>query len=228
LNTIDRITKYGELAPNSRKLDDDEILQQPIVRNLDEGKYIPLSDANPMNETIMERVRRSESVTIVRRNSLINTSHSLGKKSFDNVRKSIISLPHNMHDNQSTSSESSNRTAAISRTAGQPFPSTVRPMAFIRRHLTNLVIRNILRKKNNETVDDRPDDDEDEAERTLINDGSNGDLKYKASRYSKEQTQFDRTQLLQTIVNAHDGPIWCMRYRSKMTHDVRERSFDAN
>ncbi|CAF1564852.1 unnamed protein product, partial [Adineta ricciae] len=71
LHTIDRITKYGELSPNSRKLNDDEILQQPIVRNLDNGKYMPLIDANPMTQTILERVRRSESMIPSRRGSLI-------------------------------------------------------------------------------------------------------------------------------------------------------------
>ncbi|CAF4408725.1 unnamed protein product, partial [Rotaria magnacalcarata] len=32
------------------------------------------------------------------------------------------------------------------------------------------------------------------------------------SRNLKEQPQFDKTQLLQTIVNAHNGPIWCMKF----------------
>ncbi|CAF4902260.1 unnamed protein product, partial [Rotaria socialis] len=61
----------------------------------------------------------------------------------------------------------------------------------------------------NDVVD--MDEEEEDGERLLINDGSNGDLKYKSSRNLKEQPQFDKTQLLQTIVNAHNGPIWCMK-----------------
>ncbi|UJR20818.1 hypothetical protein I4U23_023930 [Adineta vaga] len=215
LNTIDHITKYGELSPNGRKLSDNEILQQLIVHNLDNGKYIPLTDANPMNETIMERVRGTESIKILRSNSSINSNNSLRKKSIDNIRKSTISLPHNIPDNESTSSESSSQTVARSIIDRQASASNLRRETSIRKQLTNLVMRNILRKGKHKTTDnhhDTGDDEEDDTERALINDGSNGDLKYKASRYLKEQTQFDKTQLLQTIVNAHNGPIWCMRF----------------
>ncbi|CAF1483236.1 unnamed protein product [Adineta steineri] len=219
LHTIDRITKYGELSPNSRKLNDDEILQQPIVRNLDNGKYMPLIDANPMTQTILERVRRSESMIPSRRGSLINSSLSLRQKSIDNLRKSAMNLSHKTYhndDNESTSSESSNHTVATSPPiSNQSSPTTVRRGTSIRKQLVHLVAKNILRKEKIKTIDDRHDtgdDEEDETGRVLINDGSNGDLKYKASRYLKEPAQFDKTQLLQTIVNAHSGPIWCMRF----------------
>ena len=75
------LTKYGEISPNSRKLNDDEILRQPIVRNLDNGKYIPLSDANPMTQTIMERVHGS--MISLRQNSMFNSNINIRKNSSD-------------------------------------------------------------------------------------------------------------------------------------------------
>ncbi|CAF1510829.1 unnamed protein product [Adineta ricciae] len=203
LNTIDRITRYGELHPNGRKLNDEEILQQPIVRNLDDGRYIPLNATNPMDLTIMERIRETESMVALRRNSLINSANNSRKKS-------TVSLPDKTHDDLSMSSESSSQTVARSILERQSSGSSFRRTTSFRKQLTNLVVRNILRKRQSKIGNH--DDDEDDTERALINDGSNGDLKYKASRYLKEQTQFDKTQLLQTIVNAHDGPIWCMRF----------------
>lgn len=216
LSMIDRITKYGEISPNSRKLNDDEILQQPIVHNLDSGKYIPLSDANPMTQTIMERVHGRNSIT-----------SNFRKTSSDmlNLNKSEPNLSRqkskNNNDNQSTSSASSStkssQTTVLSLSAAphNSSPSSNQTNISVKKKLTNLVMKNILRRKkpSKKKHDDEMNeiDDEEDSEKLLINDGLNGDLKYKASRYLKEQAQFDRTQLLQTIVDAHDGPIWCMR-----------------
>ncbi|CAF2557183.1 unnamed protein product [Rotaria sp. Silwood2] len=234
LHIIDHITKFGELSPNSRKLDDEEILQQPIVLNLDSGKYIPLSDANPMTQTIMQRTHRSGSIITVRGNSILNSRNNLRKSSSDNntLSKSEMNLSHKKNkkhgnqddeDNESTSSETSSTKSSVttlrssSSVIDKSLTSTTHSPLSIKKQLRNLVVNNFLRKKkskaayeNNNTGD--IDDEEDDTERSLINDGSNGDLKYKASRYLKEHTQFDKTQLLQTIVNAHDGPIWCMKF----------------
>lgn len=229
LSTIDHLTRYGELFPNSRKLNDEEILQQPIVLNLDNGQYIPLSDANPMIQTIMERTHRAESIANLRHNTLKKSLSSLRRSSSENNSFSIsdINLSHKRHkkhggdDNESTSSGSSStkssHTTGISSsstTSKSLASSSSRPS--IKKQLKNLVVKNFFRKKKHEAPVDHQhaidiDEEEDDTERLLINDGSNGDLKYKASRHLKEQTQFDKTQLLQTIVNAHSGPIWCMK-----------------
>ncbi|CAF0943902.1 unnamed protein product [Rotaria sordida] len=243
LHMIDRITKFGELS-NSQKLDDDEILQQPIVLDLDSGKYIPLSDANPMIRTIMQRTHRSGSIITVRHNSVLNHRNSIRKSSSDNnntLSKSELNLSHkknkkhkkhkknenNNDDNESTSSEtSSTKSSRItigssSSAIDKSLTSNTHSSLSIRKQLKNLVVKNILRKKKPKTTDDNNntnnnpgdiDDEEDDTEKSLINDGSNGDLTYKASRYLKEPTQFDKTQLLQTIVDAHNGPIWCMKF----------------
>lgn len=182
LNTIDRITKYGEIHPNSQKLNDDEILRQPIVRNLDNGKYIPLSDANPMTQTILERVQRSNSVVPMKDHNLSSSSSS-----------SLSSQLSQANDGTSTISKSS---------ANSSTPTTVR------KQISKFVVKNLLRKNKAKSVTPSEIDDD---EKLLINDGSNGDLKYKASRYLKQDEQFESTQLLQTFVNAHNGPIWCMK-----------------
>ena len=248
LNLIDRVTKFGELLPYSQKLNDEEILRQPIVRNLDSGKYIPLCDANPMTQTIMERAHGSASVistrhtsilinSNLRRNSTDNHNHTLnGMNSTEghSVRRKTKIKGGEQDDDEdddddenestssATSSTKSSHTTAVSSSsaASKSSTSAARTASSLfhggKRQLTKLVVRNFLRRGAKKTTSDRHDiadinDDEDDGERVLINDGSNGDLKYKASRNSKEQAQFDRTQLLQTIVNAHDGPIWCMR-----------------
>jgi hypothetical protein len=235
---IDRITKFGDLSPDSQKLNDDEILQQPIVRNLDNGKYMPLSDANPMTQTILERVHASGGNPISSRHNSFLKNHSLRRNSSDHHSHPMSSLEDSLarlkrksngndeDENASTSSESSStkssHTTAMSSesAASKSSPSITRSAtSFFRggkRQLTKLLTRNFLRKGGQKHSADRPetgdlDDEEDDGERVLINDGSNGDLKYKASRHLKEQAQFDKTQLLQTIVSAHDGPIWCMR-----------------
>ena len=238
LNIIDRITKFGELSPNSEKLNDDEILQQPIVRNLDNGNYMPLGDANPMTQTILERVHASGGNLISPRRSSFLKSHSLRRNSSDHLAHVMSSLEDSLsrlkrkstgndeEENISSSSESSStkssHTTAMSSesaTSKSSAPSMRSAKSFLRGgkwQLTKLLTRNFLRKRGHKHSSDRPetpdlDDEEEDGERVLINDGSNGDLKYKASRNLKEQAQFDKTQLLQTIVQAHDGPIWCMR-----------------
>jgi hypothetical protein len=130
-------------------------------------------------------------------------------------------------DNESTSSESSStkssHTIAVSSsssTTNKASTTAIRAASSLfhggKRHLAKFVNRSFLRKGGKKTLPGHHDvadidEEEDDGERLLINDGSNGDLKYKASRNLKEQPQFDKTQLLQTIVNAHHGPIWCMR-----------------
>lgn len=230
---IDRITKFGEVSADSTKLDDEEILQQPIVLDLDSGKYIPLSDANPMTRTLMQRTSRAGSIITLRQNSIFNSRHNVRKHSSDNnpLSKSEMNLSNPIHrrhskiqdeDNESTSSESSSTksshttVASSSSVTDKSSISTVQSPVSIRKQIKNLVVKSFSRKKKRKPAEDYQnsgeiDDEEDDAERILINDGSNGDLKYKASRYLKEQAQFDKTQLLQTIVNAHNGPIWCMK-----------------
>lgn len=130
-------------------------------------------------------------------------------------------------DNESTSSESSStkssHTMPISSSSSTTNKSTTAALRAAsslfhggKRQLTRLVNRSFLRKTGKKPIHGHVhvndvDDEEDDGERLLINDGSNGDLKYKASRNLKEQPYFDKTQLLQTIVSAHNGPIWCMR-----------------
>jgi hypothetical protein len=176
-----------------------------------------------MTQTIMERVHGSSTMITLR-------SNSIRKNTLDtnNLSKSDLNLSRQKHknqdkdnDNESTSSGSSRSTkssqatvTSSSLTAGKSPTSGTNAAKSIRKQLKKLAVRNFLRREKNQKNDDHQDtadDDEDDHERILINDGSNGDLKYKASRYLKEQPQFDKTQLLQTIVNAHDGPIWCMK-----------------
>ena len=238
LNLIDRITRFGELTPNSHKLNDEEILQQPIVRDLDNGKYIPLCDANPMTETIMKRANASgANLMIPRHNSVLKNHHS-GKSmpehhhshaiddSNDNSSRSTQKKV-NLNDGDGSSSSESSSTRSTYTTGVSSSSTTSKSSKSIgrsttsffqgsKKQLTKLVVKNFLRRGTKKTNDEHTEtidgeDDDEEAERIPINDGSNGDLKYKASRTFKEQAQFDKTQLLQTIVNAHDGPIWCMK-----------------
>jgi hypothetical protein len=210
-----------------------------MVHNLDNTKYIPLTDANPMTQTILERVHGSGNIMTLRRNSIL-TNNILRRNSSDNdninrTNSLEINTSRQRHkssgeeedgDNESTSSESSStkssHTIPISSSSVTNKSSTaaMRAAASLfhdgKRQLTRLVARSFLRKTGKKLAHGRQDivdieEEEEDGERLLINDGSNGDLKYKASRNLKEQPQFDKTQLLQTIVNAHHGPIWCMR-----------------
>lgn len=217
--TIDRITKYGEIGPDSPKLDDDEILRQPILRNLDNGKYIPLSDANPMTQTILERLHGTGNMMSVAPNSIFHSAINLRKNSSDANRSEFRTKRHddgNMSSSDSSSAKSGHTTAlSTSSEASKSSPPAPRKVSSVKQHLTKLVAINFLRRKKKVVHEQQApadlEDEEDDGERILINDGSNGDLKYKASRHVKDAVQFDKTQLLQTIVNAHNGPIWCMR-----------------
>ncbi|CAF4589775.1 unnamed protein product, partial [Rotaria sp. Silwood1] len=130
-------------------------------------------------------------------------------------------------DNESTSSASSSTKSSHTIVMSLSSPTNKTSAAAIRlattlfhdskRQLTRLVSRSFLRRSNKKHIQGHHDiididDEEEDGEKLLINDGSNGDLKYKISRNFKEQPQFDKTQLLQTIVNAHNGPIWCMKF----------------
>ena len=239
LNLIEHIPKFNELPS---KLNDNEIL--PHLHHFDNGKYIPLTDANPMTQTILERVHGSGSMMTLRHNSILNTNN-IRRSSSDNNNTSNLNGTINLEtslarqrcksngeeeeddDNESTSSESSStkssHTIAVSSSSSTTNKSTMAALRAAsslfhggKRQLTRLVNRSFLRKNGKKTIDAQHntvdmDEEEDDGERLLINDGSNGDLKYKASRNLKEPPQFDKTQLLQTIVNAHNGPIWCMR-----------------
>ncbi len=170
-----------------------------------------------MTQTIMERVHGS--MLSLRQSSLYNSS--MNSSDTNHLSTSELSLSRqNQFDSSSSDSSStkSSQTATTSTTA-----STTNKLSKSQEHgslskkkqLAKLVVMNFLRRKK-KTDDKHPDgvdvdDEEDENEKSLINDGSNGDLKYKSSRYLKEPLQFDKTQLLQTIVNAHGGPIWCMK-----------------
>lgn len=128
-------------------------------------------------------------------------------------------------DNESTTSESSSTHSSHTTVISSPSAITKSTKAAIRaasllfrggkRQLTRLMSRSFLRKNvktnNGNQHATEMEEEDDDAEKLLINDGFNGDLKYKSSRILKDQTQFDKTQLLQTIVNAHNGPIWCMK-----------------
>jgi hypothetical protein len=230
---IDHIIKSSELTS---KLNNNELLQQSIVHNIDNIKYIPLTDANPMTQTILERVHGSGSMMTLRQSSILNTNNirrnSLDNNNINGTNNLETNLTRQRHqsnggeddDNESTSSETSStkssHTIAISTSSSTTNKSTTGAMRAAsslfhggKRQLTRLVNRSFLRKTGKKSIHRHQDvdEEEDDGERLLINDGSNGDLKYKASRNSKEQPQFDKTQLLQTIVNAHNGPIWCMR-----------------
>ena len=129
-------------------------------------------------------------------------------------------------DNESTSSESSSTKS--SHTIAHTSPSSisksskaaVRAASMLirggKRQLSRLMTRSFLRR-NGRKLPNGPqqpadlDEEEDDGEKLLLNDGFNGDLKYKASRNLKEQLQFDKTQLLQTIVNAHRGAMWSLK-----------------
>ena len=176
-----------------------------------------------MTQTILERVQRHESVAPSRQTSIFNTSIMSKKTSSDinNLSKSEVSLSRQKHQ-ESFSSDSSSTKSSLITTVSSPFgtgklpASSEHPSPSKKKQFSKLVMTHLFRRK--KTKDQHHhhhhgdiDDEDDENERFLINDGSNGDLKYKASRYLKEPAQFDKTQLLQTIVNAHDGPIWCMR-----------------
>ncbi|CAF0902091.1 unnamed protein product [Adineta steineri] len=249
LNLIDRLTKFEELSSNNRKLNEDDIFRHSTAHNLDNGKYIPITDANPMTQTILERVHGSGSIITLRQNSILsnnNNNSSLRRNSSDNnnINKTNsvdINLSRQRHqlndeeeeeeeedDNESTSSESSSTksshtipisSSSSSSTANKSSIAAVRAATLLfhggKRQISRLVSRSFLRKggkklRHPDIAD--IDEEEEDSEKLLINDGSNGDLKYKASRNLKDQPQFDKTQLLQTIVNAHHGPIWCMRF----------------
>lgn len=226
LMTIDRITKYGEITADSRKLDDEEILHQPIVFNRDTGKYVPLSDANPMIQTILERVHGNNTVLPVLSTSIFHSTMNILKSSSE-VTKSDPNLSRQKRrddddddslsssDASSTKSGQTTGTSTLSDNAIKSSTSP-EPISSRKKHLSKLAAMNFFRRKK-KTIDEpqqvnHADDDDDEYEKGLINDGLYGDLKYKASRHLKEAPQFDKTHLLQTIVDAHEGPIWCMRY----------------
>lgn len=225
--------------------------EQEHIHNHDNGKYVPLIDANPMTQTILERVHGSGSMMTLRQNSVL-TSNNLRRNSSENSNHSfhgITNLESSLtrqrrqsndveeedeeddddDDVESTSSESSStkssHTIAVSSssssTTNKSTRAALRAASFLfhggKRQLTRLVNRSFLRKTGKKVISGHHDiadidEEEEDAEKLLINDGSNGDLKYKTSRNFKEQPQFDKTQLLQTIVNAHTGPIWCMRF----------------
>lgn len=226
LNLIDRITRFGELSATGLKLDDDEILQQPIVRNLDSGKYVPFNDVNPMTQTIMERAHINITNSTSSHRTSVLRNHQSRTKSNPNDSRSNKEL--NRDDNASSSSESvstkSSCTTGVSSSSNASKSSKSKTErsgnSFFqgrKKQLRKLVARNFLskgaKKRTNENKEpiDADDDEEEIPERIPINDGSNGDLKYKASRSIKDHTQFDRTQLLQTIDKAHDGSIWCIK-----------------
>ncbi|CAF1455193.1 unnamed protein product [Adineta ricciae] len=247
LSLIDRKTKFEDFTNNNRKLintHEDDNLRQSHVHNLDNGKYLSIGDANPMTQTILERVQGSVSAMTLRQSSLLNSSNttSLRRNSSENNNMNggnnlDVNMSRQRHqsngeededdDNESTSSESSStkssHTAPISSSSSSAVNKSsvaaVRAAASLfhdgKRQISRLMNRSFLRKTGKKIVQDHIhdiDEEEEDSERLLINDGSNGDLKYKASRNLKEPSQFDRTQLLQTIVNAHNGPIWCMRF----------------
>ena len=240
LNLTGQPRKFGDLPT---KLNEKELHQQSIIHNLENGKFLPLTDTDPMTQTILERVHGSGSMMTLRHNSILNTNNFRRNSSDNNTNlngvnglETSLSRPRRKSngeeadyddDIESTSSESSStkstHTIAVSSsssTTNKSGAAALRAASSLfhggKRQLTRLVNRSFLRKNGKKTVPERHrnadvDEEEEDGERLLINDGSNGDLKYKASRYFKEQPQFDRTQLLQTIVNAHQGPIWCMR-----------------
>ena len=256
VNAAGRTTNLSDLSSIHRRLNDsDEPHRSTTVHNFDRSKYILWSDANPMTQTILERVHCSGSMLTLRQNSMLSrqSSSSLRRNSSesDNINGltgsqfALARKRHKSHgeqdvaeeeddddddDNGSTSSESSstksNHTIPISSSSSSSSAHHKSSRAVVRaasslihdgkRQLTRLVTSRFLRKSSNKARHGNHDitaidEDDDDTERLLINDGSNGDLKYKASRNLKEQPQFDKTQLLQTIATAHHGPIWCMR-----------------
>ena len=210
--TIDRITKYGEIDPNSPKLDDDEILRQPILFNRDTGKYMPLNDANPMIQTILERVHGNNNLLS---NSLFLSTINPRKNSSDLAKSdSNLSRPKRYKNDDEEYSSSSDSSSAKS---GSPSLSDHRKKVSgsteskTKESRLKFSSMNFFRRKKKILPEQEKPIDEDENEKVLINDGQSGELKYKSSKYLHESPQFDKTQLLQTIDDAHLGPIWCMR-----------------
>ena len=239
------MTKFGELASTSRKLANAELFSSFLLHQLGHNNYPRLTDANPINEKILERIHGNSSLMTPRHSSLLNNNHSQMRRNsseLDNIngaadldtslarQKHVLQGDHDEDDdddddNESTSSASSStkssHTIAVSTpsTAAKSSKAAIRAASSLfhggKRQLTRLVNRSFLRRSgrklsngHHHTADFDEEDDDGEK---LLNDGFNGDLKYKASRNNKEQLEFDKTQLLQTIVNAHHGPIWCMR-----------------
>ena len=230
-STINNLSAMSEPnivdLPNQHKVN---ARQQSTIHNLDHSTYIPLTDANPIMQTILERVHDSNSMIAPRQNSVISNSNNMRQNSSDNnngtnsLETSRIrsqSKSNEDDDNESTSSESSStksgRTIVISssqsttnKTTSTTIQATSSLFRISKRQLIQFIRRRFIRKNVKKFIQkhhDIVDIDEDE-EDGVINDG---DLKYKGSRNLKEQSQFDKTQLLQTIINAHEGPIWCMK-----------------
>lgn len=208
LITIDRITKYGEINSDSPKLDDEEILRQPILFNRDTGKYMPLNDANPMIQTILERVHGNTT------NSLFLSTINPQKNTSDS------NLSRYEKDDEEYSSSSDSSSAKSGQTLGSPSLSDHRkkPSSTMESKISSpkesrskFSTMNFFRRKKKIPPEQEKPIDKDENEKVLTNDGQYGDLKYKSSKYLHESPQFDKTQVLQTIVDAHLGPIWCMR-----------------
>ena len=62
--------------------------EQEHIHNHDNGKYVPLIDANPMTQTILERVHGSGSMMTLRQNSVL-TSNNLRRNSSENSNHSF-------------------------------------------------------------------------------------------------------------------------------------------
>lgn len=216
--TIDRITKYGEITPDSRKLDDEEILHQPIVYNRDTGKYVPLGDANPMIQTILDRAHGSIGLLAAPSGPLnIRKNSSEVTRSDSNLSRQKPRDDDGENDS-STSSDTSSQTMGTSILSdhGNQSSTSSEPTNKTRKHhWSKIAAMNFFRRKKKAVDEPQPsnsvDDEDDEGEKALINDGLYGELKYKTSRHFKETPQFDKSLILQTIVDAHAGPIWCMK-----------------
>lgn len=247
-NIVDMVfTQFNELsASNRHRAAENEPFSPFLNHRFEHGTYFESTDANPINQTILERANGSTTIMSQRQNSILNKSHQLRRNSSDHdsingtmnfestmsrQRSQLKDGPdeddeEDEDDNESTSSESSSTKSSHTMPHSSPSNVTKSSKAAVRaasmlirggkRQLSRLMTRSFLRrngrKMNNghqQALD--ADEEEDDGEKLLLNDGFNGDLKYKASRSLKDAPQFDKTQLLQTIVNAHQGPIWCMK-----------------
>ncbi|CAF0839301.1 unnamed protein product, partial [Didymodactylos carnosus] len=209
LDTIDCITKFGGLTRGGQTLNDDEIMKQPIVKNLDYGKYVPLQEAvpkefmNPMTMQILKTVNASANSSStsmnnsLRRNSTPNDYHhnyspTVIKNETHSTRASNDEL-----DSISTSSEASTKSSHTTAAS----TSTTKA--------SQTAVKNLLKGTNGDSEHEEFDDESDDDKDIVLNDS---DVKYKSSRNLTGHSIFDKTQLLQTIVTAHNGPIWCMRF----------------
>ncbi|CAF0896212.1 unnamed protein product, partial [Didymodactylos carnosus] len=237
LDTIDFITNLDELTSDSRTSNDDEIMKQPIARISDYGKYVTPQEAvpeefiNPMTMQILRTVNANANPiscstnmnNSLRRTSIPNDYHNHHRSSISssivNNETSSSKVSNDELDSLSTSSDGSTKSshaAAASTSITKAPPKAVKSLfKGSKNQLSKLVnkkwpeMHTKGKKGNGESEHEEYENEIDEDKDVILNES---DVKCKSSRDLRGQTVFDKTQLLQTIVTAHNGPIWCIRF----------------